>query len=64
MQLFDSNGGMNPQKKKKSKFSLSKNSHFYWIQLNNVIPEAWKENLYNGDKNVHELTFSGYHSFK
>ena len=48
----------------KSEFSLNKNSHFYWIQLNNAIPKAWKENLYKEDKNYHELTFSGHHLIK
>ena len=42
----------------KSEFSLSKNSHYYWIQLDNAIPKAWKENLHKGDKNFHALTFS------
>ena len=36
----------------------------YWIQLNDAIPKAWKENLYKGDKNFHDLTFSGYHTIK
>ena len=48
----------------KSEFSLGKNNHFYWIQLNNAIPKAWKENLYKGDKNFHDLTFSGHHIIK
>ena len=48
----------------KSKFSSSKKSHFYWTQLNNAIPKAWKENLYIGGKNFHDLTFSGYHIIK
>ena len=38
--------------------------NFYWIQLNNVIPNSWKENFYKGDKNVHDLTFSGCHFIK
>ena len=45
-QLFDTNGAMKPCSVFKSEFSLSKNSHFYWIQLNSAIPKAWKENLY------------------
>ena len=48
----------------KGEFRLSKNSHFCWIQLNNAIAKAWKENLYKGDKKFHELTFSGKHISK
>ena len=48
----------------KSEFSLSKNSYFNWIQLNNVISKAWKENLYKGDETFHDLTFSGHHIIK
>ena len=48
----------------KSEFSLSKNSHFYWIQLTNAILKAWKENLYKEDKNFHDLIFSGHHIIK
>ena len=55
---------MKPSSVFKSEFSLSKNSHFYWIQLNNAIPKAWKENLYKEDKNYHDLTFSGQHLIK
>ena len=50
-ELFDTNGAMKPWFVFKSEFRLSKNSHFYWIQLDNAIPKAWKENLYKGDKN-------------
>ena len=46
----------------KSKFSLSKNSHFYWFQLNNANPKAWKENIYKGDKNFRDPAFSGHHN--
>ena len=63
-QLFDTNGAMKPWYVFKREFSLSKNSHFYWIQLNNVIPKAWRENLYKGDKHFHDLTFSGHHIIK
>ena len=63
-QLFDTNGAMKPWSVFKSKFSLSKTSHFYWIQLNNAIPKAWKKNLYKGDKNFHDLTFSGHYIIK
>ena len=63
-QLFDTNGAMKPWSVFESEFSLSKNSHFYWIQLNNTIPKAWKESLYKGDKNFHDLTFSGHHIIK
>ena len=60
-QLFDTNGAMKPCSVFKSEFSLNKNSHFYWIQLNNVIPKSWKENLYRGNRNFHDLNFSGHH---
>ena len=63
-QLFDTNGAMKPWSVFKSEFSLSKNSHFYWIQLNTAIPKVWKENLYKVDKNFHDLTFSGHHIIK
>ena len=46
------------------KISLSKNSHFYWIQLSSIIPKAWKENLYKGDENVCNLTLSRNHIIK
>ena len=49
-QLCDTNGEMKPWSLFKSEFSLSKNNHFYWIQLHNAIPNAYKENLYKGDK--------------
>ena len=39
-QLFDTNGAMKPWSVFKREFSLGKNSYFYWIQLNNVIPKA------------------------
>ena len=63
-QLFDTNGARKPCSVFKSKFSLSKNNHFYWIRLNNAIPKAWKENLYKGEKNFHDLTLSGQHIIK
>ena len=63
-QHFDTNGAMKPWFVIKSEFSFSKNSHFYQIQLNNVIPKAWKENLYKEDKSFHDLTFSGHHIIK
>ena len=63
-QLFDTNGAKKPCSVFKSEFSLSKNSHFNWIQLNNAIPKAWRENLYKGDKHFHDLTFSGHHIIK
>ena len=62
--MFGTNGAMKPWSVLKSEFSWSKNSHFYWIQLNIAIPKAWKENLCKGDKNFHNLTFSGHHYFK
>ena len=52
-ELFDTNGAMKPWFVFKSEFRLSKNSHFYWIQLDNAIPKAWKENLYKGDKKIY-----------
>ena len=55
---------MKPWSELKGEFSLSKNSHFYKIQLSNAIPKPWKENLHNGDKNFHDLTFSRYHITK
>ena len=55
---------MKPWPVYKSEFNLSKNSHFYWIQLNNAIPKAWKENLYKEDKNFHDLTCTGHHIIK
>ena len=63
-QLFDTDGAMKLWSVLKSEFSSSTNSNFYWIQLNNAIPKAWKENLYKGDKNFHDLTFSGHHIIK
>ena len=48
----------------KREFSLSKNNHFYWIQLNNGIPKAWKEKLHKGDKSFHDLTFSEHNIIK
>ena len=63
-QLFDTNGAMKPWSVFKSEFSLSKNSHFYWIQLNNANPKAWKENLYKGDKNFHDLNLAETISLK
>ena len=63
-QLFDTNGAMKPWSVFKSEFSLSKNSHFYWIQLNNAIPKAWKENFYRGDKTFHDLAFRGHDIIK
>ena len=55
---------MKPWSVFKSKFSLSKNSYFYWIQLKNAISKAWKENLQKGDKHFHDLTFSEHHIIK
>ena len=49
-------------KDEKSVMELMKT--FYRIQLNDAIPKAWKENLYKGDKNFHDLTFSGHHIIK
>ena len=60
-QLFDTNGAMKPWSVFESKFSLSKSSHFYWIQSNNAILKAREENLYKGDKNFNDLIFSGHH---
>ena len=37
-QLFDINVAMKPWFVFKSKFSLSKNSHFYWFQLMPIMP--------------------------
>ena len=55
--LFDTNGALKPWSLFKNEFSLSKNSHFYYIQLN-AIPKAWKENLCKEDTNFHDFTFS------
>ena len=63
-QLFDANGAMKSWFQFKRELSLSKNSHLYWIQLNNAIPDAWEENLYKGDENFHDLTYSGHHIIK
>ena len=63
-QLIDTNGAMKPWSEFKREFSSSKNSHFYLIQLNNAIPKAWKENIYKGEKNFQDLTFSGHHIIK
>ena len=63
-QPFDTNGEMKPWSVFKSEFSLSKNNYFYWIQLNNAIPNAYKENLYKGDKILHEFNFSQHHIIK
>ena len=62
--LFDTNGAMKPWSVCKSEFSLSKNSHFYWIQLNNAISKVWKENLCKGEKNFSDFAFSGHHIIK
>ena len=64
VQLFDTNGAMKSWPVFKREFSLSKNSHFYWIRLNNAIPKAWKENLCKGDKHFHDLTLSRHHIIK
>ena len=63
-QIFDTNGGMKPWSVFKSELSLNKNSHFYWIQLNNAIPNVWKENLHIRDKDFHDLTCSTHHIIK
>ena len=63
-QIVDNNGAMKPWSVFKSEFSLSKIGHFFWTQLYNDIPKAWKENLYKEDKNFHDLTFSGHHIIK
>ena len=63
-QLFDISGAMKPWSEFKREVSLSKNSHFYWIQLNNAIRNPWKENLYERDKNFHDFTFSRHHITK
>ena len=55
---------MKPCSEFRIEFSLSKNSHFYWIQLYNAIPKAWKKNLYKADKNFRDFTFSGRHIIK
>ena len=51
---------MKPWSTFKSEFRLSKNSHFYWIQFNNAIPKAWKENLHKGHKIFYDIIFSGH----
>ena len=48
----------------KSEFSLSKNSHFYWIQLNNAISKVWKETFCKGDKKISDFALSGHHIIK
>ena len=63
-QLFHNNDAMKPWSVFKSEYSLSENSHFYWIELNDAIPKAWKQNPYKGDKNFHNLTFSGHRIIK
>ena len=63
-QLSYTNGALKVWYVFKNKFRLSKNSHFYWIQLNNAIPKSWKENLYKGDKKIHDLTFTRHHIIK
>ena len=63
-QLFDANGAIKPWSKFKREFSLNKNSHFYWIQLNNAISKALKEIIYKGDKSFQVLVFTGHHIIK
>ena len=55
---------MKPWSELKRELSLSKNSHFFWIQLNNAVPKASKEILYKGDENFYDLTFSGHYIVK
>ena len=55
---------MKPWSVFKSEFIWSENSHFYWIELNNVIPKVWKENLYKGDEGLDDITSSGHHIIK
>ena len=62
-QLLDANGAMKSLSVFKREFGL-KQSSYYWIQLNNAIPKAWKENIYKVDENCHDLTFSGHHILK
>ena len=59
--LFDTIAAMKPWAEFKREFSVSKNSYFYWMQSNNAIPKAWKENFYKGGENFHDLTFSRHH---
>ena len=49
-QLFGNNGAMKPSSEIKRAFGLSKNNHFYWIQLNNAIPKTWKESKCNSQE--------------
>ena len=62
--VFDTNAAIKSLPESKRQFSLSKNSHFRWIQLSNAIPKAWKENLSKADENFHERAFSGHHIIK
>ena len=62
-QLFDTNE-MKPWSVSKGEFSLSKSSNFYWIQLSNEIRKAETENLYKGDRNFNDFTFSRHHITK
>ena len=43
---------------------MNKKSRFYWIQLDNDIPKACKENLYKGDENFLNLLYGGNHIIK
>ena len=63
-QLVGTNGAIKLRFEFKREFSLSKNSHFYWIQLNNAIPKVWKDYIYKGAENFNDLTFSGHHIIK
>ena len=66
-QLFDTNGAMKPRLVFKSEFSLSKNSHFYWIQIIMPFQKLGKKIFINGTKitllpnYLHYLTFSRRH---
>ena len=57
-QLSDTTVAMKPRSVFKKGFSFSKNSHFYWIQLNNAIPKVCKR------QNFCDLTFSRLHIIK
>ena len=48
----------------KTKFSLSKNQHYFWIQLINAIPKYWKEELFRSNRISDTLSMYDHHLIK
>jgi len=63
-QLFEDNGTLKSWERIKEEHCLSDNKKFFWMQLIDAIPKAWKTAISNDKGNAKNLTIYDHHIIK